>query len=709
MSSAPVTRRDDSVVDTFHGVEVRDPYRWLETTTDPEVKDWIAAQNVVTNAHLSGIAQRDGLRARIAELWDRQRRSVPWRKGSTWLQLRNDGLQNQDVLWTTSADPLATGTPDLPPDHHWRVLLDPNTWTDDGTASLTGMSLTDDGQLLAYARSDAGSDWMTWRVLDCGTGADLGEEVRWAKFAGASWLPDGSAFVYGGYPEPKQGGEHLDEARGHELRLHTLGLPDDTIVYRREDQPDWIFSPDITHDGRLLVVTVQEGTNTFTRVHLAAITGGADIGDVVPWLDEADAAWHVVAALGDELLVVTDKDAPASRVVAIRRDDPTARREVIPETDDRLESAAVIGAADAGLPGRLVVQRLHHAAARLDLHELDGTHAATVDLGELATVGAVSGGRHDDAMFLMTTTFAAPAGIVRVDVLGDAPGSSTEIFAAALPGEPVDITTSQVFVTHDGASDTDAPVRVPVFLIHRADVNSTGDVPTILYGYGGFDIPITPTFSPTWRTWVERGGLVAVACLRGGGEYGKGWYDDGRRQNKTHVFDDAIAVADWLGGPSGWTNPGQVAIEGRSNGGLLAAACLTRSPGSFGCAVPEVGVLDMYRYHLFTIGWAWASDYGTVDDATEFDWLRSYSPLHTLRDGASYPPTLVTTGDTDDRVVPGHSLKFAAALQRAQGGDAPIVIRIDTSAGHGAGKPTSKLIDERADVLAFEAHHLGLL
>lgn len=705
MIEYPHTRRDD-VTDTFHGVVVADPYRWLETTTDPEVRDWIAAQNEVTDAHLRAIDVRDGLRERIAQLWDRERRSVPWRKGSTWLQLRNDGLQNQDVLWTTSADPLATGTPDLPPDHHWRVLLDPNTWTEDGTASLTGMSLTDDGQLLAYARSDGGSDWMTWRVVDCGTGADIGEEVRWAKFAGAAWLPDGSGFVYGGYPEPEQGGEHLDEARGHELRLHLVGRPDDTVVYRREDQPDWIFEPGITHDDNWLVVTIREGTNTFTRVHLAPISAGTDIGDVTPWLDEADAAWHVVGALADELVVVTDKDAPASRVVTVRLDDPTAVREIIAESGDRLESAAIIGAKESGQPGRLVVQRLHHASARLDVHELGGNHVATVDLGELATVGAVSGGRSDTAMYVMTTTFAEPAGIIRVEVLGDDVGAATEIFAADLPGEHVQIATSQAFVTHAGDSDTD--VRVPVFLVHRADVTPTGDVPTILYGYGGFDIPVTPTFSPTWRTWMERGGLLAVACLRGGGEYGKGWYDDGRRQNKTHVFDDAIAVAEWLAGPGGWTNARQLGIEGRSNGGLLAAACLTLSPQSFGCAVPEVGVLDMYRYHRFTIGWAWASDYGTVDDETEFTWLQSYSPLHRIEAGTAYPPTLLTTGDTDDRVVPGHSFKFAAALQQAQSGDGPVVIRIDTSAGHGAGKPTSKLIDERADVLAFEAHHLGL-
>ena len=709
MTTPPVTRRDGTV-DVHHGVEVPDPYRWLETTTDPEVREWIAEQNAATFAHLDTIDVRASLRSRIAELWDRPRRSVPWRKGSTWLQLRNDGLQDQDVLWTASADPLAVGTPDLPPDHHWRVLLDPNDWSDDGTAALTGMALTDDGQLLAHARSDAGSDWMTWRVVDCGTGADLGEEVRWAKFSPAAWLPDGTAFVYGGYPAPAEGREHLDEARGHQLRLHRLGAVDDPVVHERPDQPDWLFFPDVTHDGRWLVVTINEGTNTFTRVALAPITdGGAEVGEVRPWLDEGDAAWHVVGALGDELVVVTDKDAPTSRVVAVRADDAGTRRELVAATDDRLESATIVGAATAGDDGRLLVQRLHHAAAALTVHDLDGTPVADVALGELATIVGTSGGRHDTDVFVATTSFASPGGVHRVHVLGDDRGTVTEVFAAPLRGgDTVELVTTRVFVAHDGPTDGHGPVRVPVFLTHRADVAPDGRVPTILYGYGGFDIPMTPTFSPTWRTWVERGGLLAVACLRGGGEYGQAWYDDGRLANKQHVFDDALAVAGWLTGDGGWTSPAHLGIEGRSNGGLLVGACLVQRPDQFGCAVPEVGVLDLYRYHRFTIGWAWASDYGTVDDPDHFAWLRAWSPLHTVVDGATYPPTLVTTGDTDDRVVPGHSFKFAAALQAAQGGDAPILIRIDTSAGHGAGKPTSKLIDERADVLAFQANHLGL-
>lgn len=727
----PETRRDDTV-EVLHGVEVADPYRWLEQPADtPEVRAWIEAQNAWTAEHLAAIPERAEIRARIAHLWNHARRSAPTRKGTAWVQLRNDGLQDQDVLWHTTADPLVEfGTPPLPDDHYWEVLLDPNTLSDDGTTALTGMALTDDGALLAYALSDAGSDWMTWRVRDLGTGQDLGDEVRWAKFAGAAWLPDGAGFVYGGYPPPTEGEEHTAANRGHRLLLHLLGADEDPVVYERPDQPEWGFSPTVTHDGRWLVIHVWHGTATETRVHVAPIEDGMTIGEVRPLLDDGDAAWTFLGVVGERFWFLTDKDAPNGRVVSLHPDDPSALTEVVAEGEHRITGAGadhtsaafLIGGADQTTPGWLVVHRLVHATSRVSVHDLNGGLLHEVELPGIGTVQTISGGRHDDAIFLTFETFTEPAMVLRHDLETAATTVVHRADLAPAGADLPDLVTEQVFVHHDGETDLDGPVKVPVFLVRRADVAPTGEVPTLLWGYGGFDISVPPVFKVPWRTWVERGGLLAVACLRGGGEYGQRWHHDGYQHNKQHVFDDALAVADWLAGTPGpkagdadgnpvlldraWTSPEHLGIEGRSNGGLLVGACLTQRPHAFGSAVPEVGVMDMLRYHKFTIGWAWASDYLDADDPDGFRTLLAYSPLHNLRDATAYPPTMVTTGDTDDRVVPAHSFKFAAAMQAAHAGDAPVIIRIDTSAGHGAGKPVSKLIDERADVIAFHWHHL---
>jgi prolyl oligopeptidase len=717
----PATRREP-LVEHLHGHEVADPYRWLEDPTDPEVATWAAAQWEAARAHLDALTAREGFRRRLERLWDHERRGAPWRRGEVWLQLRHAGLANQPVLHMAEG-----GSEAPPPESAWRVLLDPNAWSADGTAALSAAVADRQGRRLAYAISHAGSDWMTWHVRDLATGDDLGDEVPWAKFASAAWLPDGSGFLYGAYPAPEPGQEHAAAMRDHQLRLHRLGTPAeaDTVVHARPDQPEWGFSPTVSDDGRWLVLSIFHGTSPRNRLHLAPIVDGV-IGEVRPWLDDADARYELLGILDDEVLVSTDLDAPLGRVLAIDANEPRRRRELVAEREERLDAARLVGGGDGLTPQQawLVCHHLHHATSRVTVHGArDGVRLHEVDLGA-ASVREVAGGRRDTAVHLVVESFTQPSRVLCHDL--EAATTEPSFVPDTLP-PPTDLVTERVHVHHDG-------VAVPLFLVRRADVAADGSVPTVLWGYGGFDIPVTPMFQPAWRAWVDAGGLLAVACLRGGGEYGRAWHDAGRLANKQAVFDDALACAAWLTGRReedvhardadgeavrgpAWSAPAHLGIEGRSNGGALVGACLTQSPESFGSAVPEVGVLDLLRFHRWTIGWAWISDYGSPDDPEEFATLLAWSPYHNLREGVAYPPTLLTTADTDDRVVPAHSYKFAAALQHAQeaarragspGAHAPVLLRVEVDAGHGAGKPTGKLLRERADVLAFHAHHLGL-
>jgi prolyl oligopeptidase len=767
--AAPTVRREE-LVEVLHGHEVADPYRWLEApATDPRIQAFVRAQNDHTAAHLDALPARGTFREQLGRLWDHPRRGAPWRRGSHWFQVRNDGLQDQDVLWTAPA-PGQDATPPAPgqdaaappgargiapPDHRWRVLLDPNGWSADGTASLSALSVRPDGELVAFARSDAGSDWLVWRVVEVRTGDLRPDEVRWARFSSAAWLPDGSGFLYGAYDPPEPGQEHAAALRNQRLRRHLLGSDpaEDPVVHERPDQPELGFDPHVSHDGRWLVLTVWRGTDPTNRVHVAPFVDG-EVGDPHRLLDAADASYQLIGVHGDELVVWTDHDAPLGRVLALRlpphpadgppgdhgaarvvaadpdTDERTSgerggqrlpasdlppHRELVAEERDRLERVVLVGGETSDEPAWLVCARLHHATARVAVHDAtDGRHLEEVALPGLGTVPAITGGRSDRSIHLTFETFTAPAAVLHHDLER---GATTTVTAPAAPAAD-HLTVEQVHVHHAG-------IAVPLFLVHRRDVTPDGAVPTVLWGYGGFDISVTPGFRPGWRAWVDAGGLLAVACLRGGGEYGRAWADDGRLARKEHVFDDALACAAWLTGRRRdtitattvadgapvevtWTAPAHLGIEGRSNGGLLAAACLTREPTAFGSVVPEVGVLDLTRFHRFTIGWAWTSDYGSPDDPDDLAVLLRYSPYHRVQPGTHYPPVLLTTGDTDDRVVPAHSYKFAAALQHAQAGPAPVLLRVDVSAGHGAGKPVGKLLDERADVLAFHAHHLGL-
>lgn len=677
-------------VDDHHGTAVADPYRWLEDTDAPDTRAWIAEQQKVTSAWLAGCESREPLHDRLTRLWDHPRRGAPWRRGDRWFQLRNSGLQAQQVLWTMAS-----------PDADGDVLLDPNTWSDDGTASLSGMAISSDGTWLAYARSERGSDWLTWHVRHLDEDVDRPDEVRWSKFSGAAWAPDGSGFWYGAYDPPDDGRAYQQANRSQRLAFHRVGTDqaDDETVYARPEEPEWGFSPWVSHDGRWLVVTVWQGTDPRSRLYIADLHGARSStrrsrsdarfvepgsAKVEPLLDEFDAQYDCIGTVGDRLYVLTDRDAPTRRVIAVDvdRPDPVDWIDVVPGDDDTIEHAGLFG-------GRIVTVRLHHASHRVEVHTLNGTSRRDVTPEPYGSVVELRGLPEDTSAHVAWTGFTRPTSVLTVDLER---GGTREVFAPTLPGGDVDLVTTQVFVpAGDGA-------RVPMFLIHRADVDRPA--PTILYGYGGFGISLTPAFSVPRRVWVERGGVLAVANLRGGGEYGTVWHDAGRLANKQQVFDDAIVCAEWLIAER-WTTTPQLAIQGGSNGGLLVGACITQRPDLFGAAVATVGVFDMLRFHRFTIGWAWRSDYGDSDDPEQFATLYAYSPLHRVRPGTAYPATFIVTGDHDDRVVPGHSFKFAATLQAAQAGTAPVLLRVETSAGHGAGKPTSKLIDEWADVLAF--------
>ncbi len=663
-------------VDDYHGTAVADPYRPLEDTDAPATRAWIGAQNALTEQVLSQLPARGEIRARLAELWNFPRAGAPIHRGGRWFQLRNTGLQDQDVLWVADA-----------PGEPGRVLLDPNALSDRGTRALSDMAISEDGERIAYAISEAGSDWRTWSVRDVASAEDRGDRIRWSKFASAAWTDDGAGFFYGRYPEPPADAAYDAPNLQMELCYHRLGTDaaDDAVVLSEPDHPDWGFEPAVTDEGRLLAISVWRGTDPENRLWVADLAGGVEGIVVRRLLDVADARYEPIAAVEGTLYLLTDREAPNGRVVAVEvaAEEPELR-EVIAEGADAIQQVRLVG-------GRLAVLTLHDAHHRLAIHELDGSFVTEVVLPSIGTVGELAGRRQDDELFLTFLTFAAPASVLAVRM---ADGAVRTVSRPSLAWDPDAYVTEQVFVTSDDGT------RVPLFLTHRRDVEPSGDVATLLYGYGGFQVPVGPTFKPEWLAWMERGGLLAVASLRGGGEYGKAWHDAGRLAEKQNVFDDFAACARWLAG-SGWTRPERIGILGRSNGGLLVGASVTQHPELFGAAVAEVGVMDMLRFHRFTIGWGWTSDYGSADDPEQFGWLLAYSPLHNIRPGVAYPPTLVTTGDHDDRVVPGHSFKFAAALQAAQGGEAPVIIRIDTDAGHGVGKPVSKLIDERADVLAF--------
>ena len=680
-SAYPTTARTN-VVETLHGVPIQDPYRWLEDDNAPATQAWVQSQNAVTFAYLEEIPERGPLRERLTALWNYERYGVPFRQGRRYFFAKNDGLQNQSVLYVTEsleAEP--------------RVLLDPNTLAADGTVALTSYAVSDDGNLLAYGVAVAGSDWQEWRVRDVRTGEDRSDRLQWVKFSGASWTPDGRGFYYSRYDEPTEAQRLTKVNYFQKLYYHRLGeaQSEDTLVYHRPDQKEWGFRGHVTDDGRYLIITVTQGTDPKNRLYYQDLTTPGSA--VVELLNDFDASYGFVDNDGPVFWFHTDLDAPRGRVLAIdtRAPERARWREVIPQAAETIQGVSLVNQ-------QFFVNYLKDARTQVKVFDLEGRPRREVALPGLGTAGGFGGKRTDTETFYYFTSFTTPAAIYRHDAVT---GESTVFRQPTVGFNPDDYETRQVFyASRDGT-------RVPLFISHKKGLSLTGQTPTLLYGYGGFNISITPSFSVANLVWMERGGIYAVPNLRGGGEYGEEWHQAGTKLRKQNVFDDFIAAAEWLI-TRGYTRPDRLAVAGGSNGGLLVGAVMTQRPELFGACLPAVGVLDMLRFHKFTIGWAWTSDYGSPDDPAEFAALLRYSPYHNLKPGVRYPATLITTADHDDRVVPAHSFKFAARLQEYHAGDNPVLIRIETKAGHGAGKPTTKLIEEAADRLAFLLHTLGV-
>ena len=668
----PETRRTDHS-DNYHGQQIADPYRWLEDTDSTETEAWVDAQNEVTFAWLKQAPQREGYKQRLTELWNYERFGLPRKRGDRYFYTRNDGLQNQSVLYVTEG---LEGKP--------RVLLDPNTMSEDGTVALAGWVASDDGKLLAYGLATSGSDWREWKILDVATGEPLDDHLQWIKFSGVSWLPDGTGFYYSRYDEPNSGDEFSGVNYYQKLYFHRVGesQDQDQLVYQRKDEKEWGFAGHVTEDGKYLIISVWRGTEDKSQIFYQDLT--SDDSSVVELLAGFDADYSFVGNVDTTFYILTDLNAPKRRIVAIDVENPDERRTLIAEQDDVLRGASLTG-------GRLIASYLHDAHTAIRVHDLQGDKIRDVELPAIGSAGGFGGRQDDPETFYSYTNFTTPGTIYRYNV---ATGQQTVFREPKVNFDPDRFTTKQVFATSKDGT------KVPMFITHRKDLELDGSNPTILYGYGGFTISLTPSFSVSNVAWLEQGGVYAVANLRGGGEYGVQWHEAGMKHQKQNVFDDFIACAEWLV-ESKHTQSSKLAIKGGSNGGLLVGAAITQRPELFGGAIASVGVMDMLRFHKFTIGWAWVSEYGSSDDEKEFATLVKYSPLHRLRPGVEYPATLVTTADHDDRVVPGHSFKFAATLQQCQAGDAPVLIRIEKKAGHGAGTPTSKRIEEAADQLAF--------
>ncbi|HEX5830258.1 MAG TPA: prolyl oligopeptidase family serine peptidase [Gemmatimonadaceae bacterium] len=681
----PESQKGD-VVDVYHGVPVADPYRWLEDQNSPATAAWVQAQNALTFRYLAGLPQREALRRRLTTLWDYPKTGLPVREGGRLFYRANSGLERQSPLYLRAAL-------DAPP----RLLIDPNALSPDGAVSLAQTSPSPDARYVAYALSDGGADWQDVHVREVESGKDLADTVRWVRFSGLSWTTDGEGFFYARYPERPAHEKLSAELRDQTLYYHRVGTPqsEDRLVYRRPDLPTWFVGGRVTEDGRWLVVYLNRGTDPKNKLYVA------DLGDpaapnvgapVTAIVENDDAEYTVIGNVGSTLYVRTDLNAPNRRIIAIdaARPERAAWREIVPEATQPIEAAALVG-------GRIVVQRLVDVTSRLEVYDVEGGRTGEIALPGVGTVAGMTGREDTPELFYSFTSVLAPATAYRVDLRTL---RSEPFEAPTLTFDPARYETTQLFFTSKDGT------RVPMFVTARKGLPRNGQNPTMLYAYGGFSVSVTPSFSPATIAWLERGGVYAVPSLRGGAEYGEAWHRAGMLDRKQNVFDDFIAAAEHLI-VEGWTSPSKLAIRGGSNGGLLVGAAMTQRPELFGVALPAVGVMDMLRYDRFTGGRAWVDEYGSAtEDANAFAYLRAYSPLHNLRPGTCYPATLVTTADHDDRVVPGHSFKFAATLQAAQRCARPTLIRIETQGSHGY-RPTDRQIAELADVWAFALEHLG--
>lgn len=672
-------------VDNFFGSAVADPYRWLEedVRNSDSVRKWVDSQNALTFSVINQLPYRNEIEARLTKLWDYEKYGTPFKRGERYFYFKNNGLQNQSVLYKLQS---LEGNP--------TVLIDPNQWSADGTNALGGLEFSDDGNLLAYGVQKAGSDWRTWKVMDVESGKQLSDELNWIKFGSVSWTKDSKGFFYSCYDEPKSDEKFQGLNLGQKVYYHRIGDPQskDQLIHENPENPKYGFLPEVGEDGKYLVITVWQGTDDRYRVLYQNLDDPNS--KLTALIENFENEYSFLGNDGSNFYFKSDFNAPKKCILSIDtlHPEPAHWKVIVPESDDSMESAGIVG-------NNFIVQYLQDAKSLVKLYGLDGEYARDVELPGIGTASGFGGRRDQKETFYSFSSFNRPPSVYRYDLKS---GISTLIREANVDFNPDDFVVKQVFYnSKDGT-------QVPMFIAHKKGLELNGKNPTLLYAYGGFNISLTPSFSIPRLQWMEMGGIFAMPNLRGGGEYGKAWHKAGTKTKKQNVFDDFIAAAEYLIA-KGYTSANHLGIQGGSNGGLLVGACMAQRPDLYGACLPAVGVMDMLRFHKFTAGRFWVDDYGSSEaSAEEFNALFAYSPYHNLVDGEEYPPTMVTTADTDDRVVPGHSFKFAARLQAAQAGSNPVLIRIETKAGHGAGKPTAKIIEEYADLWAFLAKHLGL-
>ena len=667
-------------VDDYFGTKVSDPYRWLEDPAAADTKAWIEAQNKITNSYLGSIGERDQIKERLTKLWNYEKYSTPFKEGDRYFYFKNDGLQNQSVLYVAESET-----------DQGRVLLDPNTLSEDGTIALSGIAVSPDGKTLGYGISVGGSDWREYRFRDIKTGKDLPDVLKYIKFSGISWTKDSKGVFYSRYPKPNEKTKLEDANFNRRLFYHRIGKKQSTdkLIYERPDNPKLGINGFVSEDGNWLMIYLSQGTSPKDQIFIKDLMDPDS--KIVPVIEKFENNYSFVGNIGGEMYFLTDKDAPLGRVIAINAFDSSRTvREVIPEAKETLRGVSLID-------NQFVANYLKDAYSKIRIFTLWGAPVRDVDLPGIGTARGFGGKRSSKETFYTYSSFNTPPTTYKYDMRT---GSSSVFRRADVDFNPDDYEVKQEFYeSKDGT-------RVPMFIVHKKGIELDGTNPTLLYGYGGFNVSLTPGFSVTRLAWMEMGGVFALANIRGGGEYGEEWHRSGTKLQKQNVFDDFIAGAEHLI-EKRYTSPSKLAIQGGSNGGLLVGAVLNQRPDLFGAALPAVGVMDMLRFQKFTIGWAWTSDYGSSEKSREeFEALYKYSPIHNVKKGTKYPAVLITTADRDDRVVPAHSYKYAATMQAAQGGEAPVLIRIETKAGHGAGKPTSKRIQEAADIFGFLMRNL---
>ena len=680
----PKTRTVDHV-DKYHGVKVIDPFQWLENDVreDPEVERWVEEQNKVTFAYIEKLPYRNKIEERLTTLWDYEKISSPFKVANKYYFFKNNGLQNQSVLYrmdTLDSQPV--------------LVLDPNTWSDDGTVALGGLKFTTDGRYMAYGIQDGGSDWRKWRVLDVSTGKLLEDELNWLKFSGVYWDKDGKGFYYSRFPEPEEGEKFQSTNLNSKIYYHKLGTSQsaDKLIYEDPEHPKWGFYPYVSEDGDYLVITVAKGTDDRYRIYYKSLAD--ENSKIVKLITNFDHEYSFIENYGSKFYFKTNLDAPMGKVILIDVDKPDQKnwKTIVNESGEALDDVGIVN-------HTLVCDYLKDAKTQIKMFDLDGKFLREVEFPGIGSASGFGGKKDQDETFYSFSSFATPPSTYRYDMKS---GDSKLIRQAEVDFNPDDFEVKQVFYkSKDGT-------RIPMFIAHKKGIELNGENPTLLYAYGGFNISLTPGFSVTRLQWMEMGGVFAMPNLRGGGEYGQAWHKAGTKTHKQNVFDDFIAAAEWLI-KNKYCSSKTLGIQGGSNGGLLVGACMTQRPKLFGACLPAVGVMDMLKFHKWTAGRYWVDDYGSSENTREeFDALLAYSPYHNLKDGTEYPPTMVMTADTDDRVVPGHSFKFASRLQQAHSGENPVLIRIESKSGHGSGKPTSKQIELAADQWAFLAKHLGL-